>query len=63
VNSSGCTVMQQQDGTFTDATGRRFTGASSCMTTGASIGYDANVYQRAIADLKAFLDGAFARRR
>jgi len=56
-------VMQQQDGTFTDATGRRFGGASPCMTTGASIGYDANAHQRAIADLKVFFEAAFARRR
>src|SRR5919108_1958126 len=63
VNSSGCVVVQQQDGTFTDATGRRFSGASPCMTTGASIGYDARTHARAIADLKAFLAEAFAGRR
>jgi hypothetical protein len=33
------------------------------MTTGASIGYDARTHERAITDLQAFLEEAFARRR
>src|SRR2546428_5753356 len=38
VNPSGCTMFQQADGTFVDAEGKRFTGASPCMTRGASMG-------------------------
>jgi dienelactone hydrolase len=63
VNSSGCTVFQQEDGTFTEATGRRFTGASRCMTIGASIGYDARAHQQSMVDLQAFFERAFATRR
>ena len=63
VNSSGCTVFQQEDGTFTETTGRRFSGASQCMTVGAWIGYDARAHQQSIADLHTFLEQAFASRR
>ena len=63
VNSSGCTVFQQEDGTFIDAGGKRFSGASQCMTVGAWIGYDARAHQQSIADLHTFLEQAFASRR
>ena len=63
VNSSGCTVVQQEDGTFSDARGRRFSGASPCMTIGASMGYDARAYQQSVADLEAFFRDVFARSR
>lgn len=62
VNSSRCTVFQQADGTFTDARGRRFSGASRCMTRGASVGYDARAHAQALTDLRAFFEDAFARR-
>jgi len=62
VNSSGCTVFQQEDGTFTDATGRRFSGASPCMKVGASMGYDSQAHRQSIADLQTFFEQAFARR-
>src|SRR3989475_5553398 len=32
VNSSGCKIRQQPDGTFVDETGKKFSGASPCMT-------------------------------
>ena len=62
VNSSGCKIRQQPDGTFVDETGKKFSGASPCMTRGASVGYDARAHRQSIADLQAFLEQAFARR-
>src|SRR2546428_384911 len=62
VNSSGCAMFQQEDGTFTDAGGKRFSGASPCMTRGASMGYDGRSHQQSVADLRAFFEQAFARR-
>ena len=62
VNSSGCAMFQQEDGTFTDAGGKRFSGASPCMTRGASMGYDGRAHQQSVADLRAFFEQAFARR-
>jgi dienelactone hydrolase len=62
VNPSGCTIVEQLDGTFADAEGKPFSGASPCMTRGASMGYDARAHAQALADLKAFLAEAFARR-
>jgi len=62
VNPSGCTMFQQADGTFTDEAGKRFSGASPCMTRGASMGYDARAHQQSIADLKTFFDQTFAPR-
>jgi dienelactone hydrolase len=62
VNSSRCTVFQQEDGTFTDATGKRFSGASPCMTHGASMGYDPRAHAQSVSDLHAFFRYAFARR-
>jgi dienelactone hydrolase len=62
VNPSGCKMIQQADGTFVDENGRPFSGASPCMTVGASMGYDARAHQQSIADLKAFLEQAFTRR-
>jgi dienelactone hydrolase len=62
VNPSRCTAVQQRDGTFVDEMGRPFSGASRCMARGATLGYDASAHRRAIADVKAFLDEAFARR-
>jgi len=62
VNSSACTITQQPDGTFVDEAGKKFSGASRCMTRGASMGYDARAHRQSIADLQAFLEQAFARR-
>jgi dienelactone hydrolase len=62
VNPSGCKMIQRSDGTFVDEDGRPFSGASPCMTVGASMGYDAQAHQQSIADLKAFFEQAFARR-
>ena len=62
VNSSGCAMFQQEDGTFIDAGGKRFSGASPCMTRGASMGYDARAHQQSVADLRAFFEQAFSRR-
>lgn len=62
VNSSACTITQQPDGTFVDEAGKKFSGASPCMTRGASMGYDARAHRQSIADLQAFLEQAFARR-
>ncbi|HZF03529.1 MAG TPA: dienelactone hydrolase family protein [Patescibacteria group bacterium] len=59
VNPSGCRMIQQADGTFVDDAGKPFSGASPCMTRGASMGYDARAHQRSIADLKAFFGQAF----
>ena len=63
VNASGCTVFQQADGTFTDSTGRPFSGASPCMTRGGSMAYDARAHQQSVEDLAAFFAKAFAARR
>jgi dienelactone hydrolase len=62
VNPSGCKMIQRSDGTFVDEDGRPFSGASPCMTVGASMGYDAQAHQQSIADLKAFFEQAFTRR-
>lgn len=61
VNSSRCTVFQQQDGTFTDESGRRFSGASACMSHGGTMGYDPRAHAQSIRDLHAFFDSAFTR--
>ena len=63
LNTSGCTVVQQADGRFLDAEGQPITPSSSCVTRGASIGYDASAHRRLIGDVKAFLADAFARGR
>jgi dienelactone hydrolase len=62
VNPSGCKMFQQADRTFLDAQGKPFSGASPCMTRGASMGYDARAHRQSIADLQAFFEQAFARR-
>src|SRR2546426_948796 len=62
VRPAGCAMFQQADGTFTDEAGKRFSGASPCMTRGASMGYDARAHQQSIADLKTFFDQTFAPR-
>lgn len=62
VNPSGCTMVQQADRTFVDEAGKPFSGASPCMKRGATMGYDARAHRRAVADVKAFLAEAFARR-
>jgi dienelactone hydrolase len=62
VNPSRCTMVQQPDGTFLDAAGRPFSGASPCMTRGASMAYNPRAHARSIADVKAFLAGVFAPR-
>jgi dienelactone hydrolase len=63
VNPSGCRMIQQTDGTFVDEEGHRFSGASPCMSVGASMGYDARAHRQSITDLKRFFEEAFARRR
>jgi dienelactone hydrolase len=62
VSAAHCRMAQQSDGTFTDEAGKRFSGASPCMTRGASVGYDAGAHRQAIADLKAFFDRVLAPR-
>jgi len=62
VNSSGCKITQQPDGTFVDDTGKPFSGAAPCMTRGAWMGYDARAHRQSIADLQAFFEQALARR-
>lgn len=62
VNAGGCVVTQRPNGTFVDSDGRPFSGLSPCMRRGASLGYDARAHRQAIADVKTFLDDAFARR-
>jgi dienelactone hydrolase len=62
VNPSRCKMSQQTDRTFVEADGKTFSGASPCVTRGASVGYDARAHQQAIADVKAFLAEAFTRR-
>jgi dienelactone hydrolase len=62
VNPSGCRMIQQADGTFVDEAGKPFSGASPCMTRGASVGYDARAHRQAIDDLETFFKQAFARR-
>src|SRR3989440_3429975 len=62
VNSSGCTITQQPDGTFVDDTGKPFSGASPCMTRGAGMGYDARAHRQSVSDLQAFFEEALARR-
>ena len=62
VNPSGCRMTQQADGTFVDEAGKPFSGASPCMTRGASVGYDARAHRQAIDDVETFFKDAFARR-
>jgi hypothetical protein len=42
--------------------GRPLSGASPCVTRGATLGYDARAHRQSIADVKAFLDESFGRR-
>jgi dienelactone hydrolase len=62
VNPARCKMTQQSDRTFADEAGKPFSGASPCMTRGATVGYNARAHQQAIADLRAFFAEAFARR-
>lgn len=61
-NPGKCTITEQPDRTFVTDDGRPLTGASPCVTRGATLGYDAGAHRQSIADLKAFLDAAFGRR-
>src|SRR6267143_428442 len=62
VNPSRCKMIQQADMTFVDEAGKPFSGASPCMTRGASMGYDARAHKQSIVELKTFLAEVFARR-
>ena len=61
-NAGKCTLTEQPDRTFVADDGRPLTGASPCVTRGATLGYDARAHKQSIADVKAFLDESFARR-
>jgi dienelactone hydrolase len=61
-NPGQCTITQQPDGTFVTDDGRPLSGASPCVTRGATLGYDARAHTQSIADVKAFLDASFGRR-
>jgi dienelactone hydrolase len=61
-NAGTCTIVQQADGTFVTDDGRPLSGASPCVTRGATLGYDARAHRQSIADVKAFLDESFGRR-
>jgi dienelactone hydrolase len=62
VNSGRCVVTQQPDGVFVDNEGRPFSGLSSCMTRGGTLGYHPAAHKQSITDLKTFLDESFRRR-
>lgn len=61
-NPGKCTLTEQPDRTFVADDGRPLTGASPCVTRGATLGYDALAHTQSIADVKAFLDDAFGGR-
>jgi dienelactone hydrolase len=61
-NPGKCTIIEQPDRTFVADDGRPLTAASSCVTRGVTVGYDARAHRQSIADLNAFLDASFGRR-
>lgn len=61
-NPGNCTVTEQPDRTLVTDDGRPLTGASPCVTRGATLGYDARAHEQSIVDVKAFLDESFTRR-
>jgi len=60
LNPGRCDFVEQPDGRFVEAaTGQPPTFQSPCLTRGATVGYQAEAYRRALEDVRAFLRRVF----
>jgi dienelactone hydrolase len=62
LNSRGCLFTEQPDGRFIAAhkdTGGRASPQAPCVTRGATVGFNARAREKALQDVKLFLDSVF----